>query len=122
MRKLPKRQKGLSGNGGSSYEYIDDGDSHFFVFLDNEKNRDLPVTEVPATHLNGRGGFLTAYKLNGKTGEVKKLTLLDIRNVQGMELGQFGIYRMVAARPNTLVLEAYKGGNEDMLVKIVLDK
>jgi hypothetical protein len=122
MKKLPKRQRGLTGYAGLSYEYMNNGDAHLFVFLDNEKNKDLPVTEEPATHVIGQGGILTAYTLNDKTGEVNKLSLLDIRDVQGIGLSQFRPSRMFDTTPNTFVLEAYKGSNEDVLVKIVLDK
>lgn len=120
MKKLPKRQEGASGFGGMSYRYFISKDYHFFMFLDNEKNMDLPLTEVPARHVDGAGGFLTAYQVNDKTGEVTKVSLLDTRNVNGMEVFQFAPYRMMATDVNTLVFEAYKKKKEDILVKIVV--
>ena len=120
MKKLPKRQEGGAGTGGMSYRYFISKDYHFFMFLDNEKNRELPLTEVPARHVDGAGGFLTAYQVNDKTGEVTKVSLLDTRDVNGMEVFQFAPYRMMATDVNTLVFEAYKKKKEDILVKIVV--
>jgi hypothetical protein len=120
MKKLPKRQEGGSGFGGMSYRYFISKDYHFFMFLDNEKNMDLPLTEVPARHVDGAGGFLTAYQVNDKTGEVSKISLLNTRDVNGMEVFQFAPYRMMATDVNTLVFEAYKKKKEDILVKIVV--
>lgn len=120
MKKLPKRQEGTSGFGGMSYRYFISKDYHFFMFLDNEKNKELPLTEVPARHVDGIGGFLTAYQVNDKTGEVTKASLLDTRDVNGMEVFQFAPYRLIATDVNTLVFEAYKKKKEDILVKIVV--
>ncbi len=121
MKKLPKRQEGAAGFGGMSYRYFISKDYHFFMFLDNEKNMDLPLTEVPARHVDGAGGFLTAYQVNDKTGEVTKVSLLNTRDVNGMEVFQFAPYRMMATDVNTLVFEAYKKKKEDILVKIVVN-
>lgn len=121
MNKLPKRQQGGAGFRGMSHRYFLGSENHYFMFLDNEKNLDLPLTEVPAMHIDGAGGFLTAYKVNDKTGEVSKISLLDTRNVNGMEVFQFAPHRMMATAPNTLVFEAYKKKKEDILVKVVVN-
>jgi hypothetical protein len=120
MKKLPKRQQGSAGRGGMSYAYFDGGIDHFFLFLDHEKNMELPITKEPATHTDGAGGFLTAYKINDQTGDVEKVSVLNTRNVNGTEIFQFAPSRILATEPNTLVFEAYKKKKEDVLVKIVL--
>jgi hypothetical protein len=121
MKKLPKRQSGSGYDDGMSYRYVTSGEHHYFLFLDNEKNLNLPITEEPVSHSAGRGGFLTAYKVNDDTGEVEKISLLDTRDVNGMEVYQIAPYRMMSTAPNTLVFEAYKKKKEDILVKVVLD-
>jgi hypothetical protein len=121
MKKLPKRQQGTAGQGGMSYRYLSGAGSHYFLFLDNEKNLNLPKDELPARHMDGAGGFLMCYKLNDKTGEVKKTQILDTRDVEGMALHQFKPSRMLGTALNTLVFEAYKKKKEDVLVKVVLD-
>lgn len=120
MKKLPKRQRGGAGSGGMSYAQLNEKDAHYFVFLDNEKNRDLPLTEEPALHVDNQGGFLTAYRVEVKGGDVKKLTLLDTRDINGTEAYQFSPDRIVATTRNTFVFEVYKKKKEDILVKVEL--
>lgn len=122
MKKLPKRQRGGAGRGGMGFAHINMKDNHYFVFLDNEKNKDLPVTELPAQHIDNQGGFLTAYHVESKTGNVKKLTLLDTRNVNGMEVFQFNSDRILGITKNTFVCEVYKKKKEDVLIKVELIK
>jgi hypothetical protein len=121
MKKLPKRQEGGAGFGGMSYCYFISDKNHYMIFLDNEKNMDLPLTEVPARHVDGAGGFLTAYKINDASGAAEKVSLLNTRDVNGMEVFQFAPHRIMATDVNTLVFEAYKKKKEDILVKIVLE-
>jgi hypothetical protein len=121
MKKLPKRQFGTQGYYGLSYRYVRGNLNHYFFYLDNEKNLDLPLTEVPASHVAGQGGFLTTYVINDKTGEVVKKSLLDTRDIQGMEVYQFDPDRIMFTAAYTLVFEAYKKKKEDILVKVVLD-
>jgi hypothetical protein len=70
-------------------------------------------------HVDGQGGFLTAYGIEDKSGVVVQETILDTRNVNGVEVFQFSPTRLVSPLPNTLVFEAYKKKKEDVLVKIV---
>ena len=120
MKKLPKRQLGAGGSGGMSFAHINMKDNHYFVFLDNLKNKDLPSTEEPARHIDGQGGFLTAYHVESQSGNVKKLTLLDTRNVNGLEVFQFSPDRILATSRNTFVCEVYKKKKEDVLVMVEL--
>lgn len=120
MKKLPKRQQGGHPLGGMSYRYFVGTENHYFMFLDNENNLNLAANEVPAKHMDGAGGFLTAYKVNDASGAVSKIQLTDTRNVNGMEVYQFAPYRIMATDVNTVVFEAYKKKKEDILVKIEL--
>jgi hypothetical protein len=104
-----------------SYAYFSGKNEDYFMFLDNEKNLNLPVDEVPARHVDGAGGFLMTYKINKETGVVKKTSLLDTRNINGMEVYQFKPTRILATGPSTIVFEAYKKKKEDILVKVVLE-
>ena len=120
MNKLPKRQTGRSGKGGMSFEHFTRGDEHYLVFLDHEENMTVDENRFPATHSDGQGGFLTAYKINGLTGEFDKLSIMDTRDVRGMELFQVGVNRVVAVSANEFLMEAYKKKKEDILVRVVL--
>lgn len=121
MKKLPKSQKGYKGMGGMSYKHIAGKEYHYIVFLDNVKNIDLPLDAAPAEHIDEQGGFLTAYKVNDKTGETTKTSLLDTRDVKGTEVFQFMTNRIVPlTRENEFVFEVYKKKKEDILIKVAI--
>ena len=121
MKKIPKQQVSYTGYSNLMYNYFGGAENHYFLFLDNEKNKDLQVNEVPAIHADGSGGFLTIYQVNDKSGTVKRLSILNTRDVKGMELFQLTPSRVMVTGPSTLVVEAYKKGKEDVLVKVTLD-
>lgn len=121
MKKLPKRQTSGAGFRNMSYRYFNGQTNHYFLFLDNEKNTNLEITEVPAQHMDGQGGFMTIYQIDDRTGTTKRMSLLDTRDVNGMELYQVAPYRVMATGPGTLVFEAYKKKKDDVLIKIALD-
>lgn len=121
MKKLPKKQKGFAGRGGMSYKYIPGENSHYLLFLDNFKNLELALDKVPEEHLDGRGGFLTAYKVDDTDGETSKISLLDTRDVKGMEVYQFMTSRIVQLNlKNEFVVEVYKKKKEDVLLKVAI--
>lgn len=138
MQKLAKRQFSsissgaggfgfsLFGNpfsyrqGGMSYKYMHKNGSHYMLFLDNVKNLTLPETEAPKQHVDGRGGFMTAYKVDDKTGSVSKLSLFDTRDVQGTEVFQFNTDRILSISESEFVVEVYKKKKEDVLIKVTL--
>jgi len=70
MRKLPKRQVGSRGRGGMGFKHMSINGNHYFVYLDNVKNMELTLDKRPAVHSDGKGGFLTSYRLNNETGTV----------------------------------------------------
>lgn len=121
MKKLPKTQKGLRGRGGMSYKYAEKGNNIYLLFLDNVKNLALGINDVPKDHTDGKGGFLTAYKLDNETGDVEKQSILDTRNMDGLDAYQFKTSRLLLANENELFLEVYIKGKKDVLVKIGLN-
>ncbi|MBY0424331.1 MAG: hypothetical protein K2Q22_01740, partial [Cytophagales bacterium] len=122
MRKLPKKQMGTMGRGGMGYFSTSFDGKHYLLFLDNIKNMDIAPDEVPATHQDGRGGFLISYVVDDKTGSVKKTSLFDSRDVEGQKLSQFNVDRIQQINGNEFILEAYKKGKEDILIKVNLKK
>lgn len=118
MKKLPKDQAGVSGQGGMSVKYVKAKDSHYFLFLDNAKNINLSPTKVPAEHKDGAGGFLTTYIINDETGNVEKHGLADITNVKGQELYQFNVTRIFEAKQGVFFLEVYLKGKKDGMLKM----
>lgn len=121
MNKLPKNQTSGRGWRNLDFTYLAGENSHSFFFLDNVKNMELKPTDEPEIHADGAGGYLTRYTIQDASGEVSKSSILDTRNVKGMEVFQFAPYRMMSVAPNTIVFEAYKKKKEDILVKVVLE-
>ena len=120
MKKLPKNQAGIAGKGGMGIKYIRGKDSHYVLFLDNVKNANLPMSKAPEAHKDGKGGFLTAYKINDETGDIEKHNILDVKGIQGVELYQFNTSRIFDVSDKLYLLEAYIKGKKDMMIKIEL--
>jgi hypothetical protein len=121
MRKLPKRQvSNRPEKGGMSIKYIQDKSNgkHYIMYLDNVKNIDLDVNKIPKRHVDGKGGFLTSFKIDDETGNVSKENLFDLRDVKGTSVSQFNTNRVVSTSDNEFVVEVYKKGKEDLLIKI----
>jgi len=133
MKKLPKRQVGKPKTGqiydtskmyqgGMSYSYFSTKGNHYLVFLDNVKNIDLPITKIPAKHDDGKGGYLTAYKINDTTGHISKGSILDTRNVKDkLAVYQFSNNRLVKIAEDEFIVEVYKKKKEDVLIKIKIE-
>lgn len=120
MRKLPKHQFGTNGKGGMSYKYMRAGNSHYFLYLDNEENMELPLNKIPARHADGNRGFLTAYTIYNGSGEVRKTSILDTQDIDGMKVYQFLTSRILPLTSDTFVFEVYKKNKEDILVRVQL--
>jgi hypothetical protein len=129
MKKMTKNQKhstsgsgfgNMAGVGGADlgYTHMTTGTDHYLLYLDNIKNLDLPLNKYPKTHLSGKGGFLTAYKINDASGEVSKLSLFDLRDVKGTAVFQFNTNRIVQSSEKELIVELYKKKKQDILIRI----
>ena len=135
MQKLGKRQFSAGGSGlsfwglgintyrqgGMGFKYMSKNGSHYMLFLDNVKNMELPLNKEPKRHIDGLGGFMTAYKLDDKSGQVSKLSLFDTRDVQGTEVYQFNVDRILSLSGSEFVVEVYKKKKEDVLIKVTLE-
>ncbi|MCD6017039.1 MAG: hypothetical protein K0S53_160 [Bacteroidetes bacterium] len=88
--KIPKEQIS-GGNNSISFGYtinsgVSDMSFHhhlykeedYFFYLDNAKNMNLPLTETPAEHSSGLGGYLTCVKID-HDGKMTKRSVFDIR-------------------------------------------
>jgi len=130
MKKIPKRQVGQpkmgevydtsrTYQGGMSYSYFAAKGNHYIVFLDNVKNIDLEMDQIPALHRDGHGGYLTSYKINDLTGTLSKGSILDTREVtEDLEVYQFSNNRIVKTDEDQFILEVYKKKKEDVLIKV----
>ncbi|WP_417610809.1 hypothetical protein [Owenweeksia hongkongensis] len=120
MTKLPKSQVGRAGLGSMSFRHHYDAGYHYLLFIDNEKNMDLPFDEAPDTYSDGRDGNLTAYLVDDSNGEMQKETILDMRDAKGVRLYQFQPSKILKISETEFIFEAYKKQKEDVMVKISL--
>ncbi len=116
--KIPKDQAGIRGKGGMSIKYMPSESSDYILFLDNNKNADIDFDTPPAKHKDGMGGILTAVKINNTSGKTERHTVLDPKNVRGVELFQFKPFRIFHVANNSFVLEAYLKGKHDGIIKL----
>lgn len=122
MKKLPKNQRGSSYRGGMGFYYLGSEMNHYMLFMDNLKNVNLTLDKAPAGHLDGKGGFLTGYKVNKETGETERVSLFDVRNVNGMELHQFATSRIIQINDNEFAVECYIKGKQDIMLKVTVNE
>lgn len=132
MKKIPKRQSGLPGmgqvydtsktfQGGMSYSHFFTNGNHYLIYLDNVKNINLPLDKIPALHSDGKGGYLTSYKINDETGDVSKGSIFDTRNVKPkFAVYQFSNNRVIKTAENEFLVEVYKKKKEDVLIKVII--
>jgi hypothetical protein len=137
MKKLPKRQhwsysstqgyfsidlvmasSKLFRSSELGYKLVESKGNYYLMFLDNVKNMKLDENKVPAKHEQGKGGFLTAYQINKESGNVKKLSILDLRDAQGYELFQFSPKRIVELGNDEFALECYIKKKQDIMIRI----
>lgn len=121
MNKIPKEQVGTKGLGGMSYKYFFANNTHYFVYLDNVKNIDLPEGKKPARHSDGQGGYLTCVKMSNPDGDLKKGSILNAREVEDFKIYQFATNRIVQTSENSFMVEAYKKQKEDIMIKVTLN-
>ena len=124
MKKLSKKQIGAIVQtkfvGIVSYEYIKFNNYHYLMFFD--KTTSFEASE--ASQL----GFLSAYKVDDKTGEVINVPILDNRAVKinsddkvGIRVHKMDPSKMIKLNEKEYILEVYLGDKKDMLIKLKLD-
>lgn len=121
MNKFPKNQVGKSSRGGMGYYLLATENADYLLFLDNVKNIELPLNKFPAAHSDGKGGFLTGFKVDRETGEAEKVSLFDTRDAKGTALYQFNTGRIIKVNEKTFSVECYKKKKEDVMVTVYLD-
>lgn len=122
MVKLPKAQQGNKKPGALSFKHIKRNDQHYFLYVDNARNLNLPIEEAPRSHVDNTFGFLTTFVVDDKTGDMSQQTILDMKDAHGTKLYQFSPSRLLQVGEDEFLFEAYKKDNQDVLVKITLEK
>lgn len=120
MKKIPKMQYGTQGRGSMSFNYFRNGTDNFLVFFDNPDNVDLPADEVPEVYSDRKKGYLTAVRIADADGAVSRGSVMNVKQADEYRLHQLSTDRMLKVNDNTMLMEAYKKGKEDVMVKVTL--
>lgn len=120
MRRLPKTQivEHTGVRNGCGIKYANSPSGHYVLFLDNVNNAEIGPDDVPAAHKDGKGGFLTAYKISDTDGKSEKYTIANILDINGTEAHQFSPSRIFKVDESVFLLEMYIKGKKDNMVKM----
>ncbi|MFT4679676.1 MAG: hypothetical protein ACI9RU_002267 [Litorivivens sp.] len=119
VRRLPKTQIAEHTlKNGCGIKYASSPTGHYVLFLDNVNNAEIGPDDVPASHKDGKGGFLTAYKIADESGESEKYTIANILDINGTEAHQFAPSRIFKVDESVFLLEMYIKGKKDNMVKM----
>jgi len=115
--KIPKRQVGET-RGSIDRKYVEEFSyqelgcvvmnkhhNPYVLFIDNNKNINLPKSEVPQVHRSGLGGYLRGYKFDQQTGAFENMTFFDLKNAHGKILKQFSIIKVFQLSENEIAIE-----------------
>lgn len=120
MKRIPKEQKS-SGGETLSFKYFNMNGNHYFVFLDNIKNIDLPLNKEPFIYKDGKEGYLTAVKIADSDGALSKGSILNVKDVNGFETDQFVATKFFKTSENSFMLEVRQNHKENEMIKVSLN-
>ncbi len=133
-QKIPKQQKGgyntkvderfLLKKARISYRYIKLQNYHALIFMDNVRNFNLPTDQTASEHLGNAGGYLSIYLIDDLTGTTSQHLVFNSRempNVEGNELYNFMLDRIIPVFKDELYIEFFKKNKEDLLIKIKME-
>jgi hypothetical protein len=122
MNRLAKRQVGSTLQQMScSYKYLKLGKFHYVIYIDNLKNISLAEKGKPnETYYDRQPGNVMAYKISDEDGKVEKLLIQDLTEVNGKNVEQFKVNRIVPVSSNEFIFEVYKGKKEDVWLKALV--
>lgn len=134
VQKIPKNQRGTNNANidqrslykkvGISYRYIKLQNYHALIFMDNAKNFNLPTDQTAFEHFGNAGGYLSIYLIDDLTGTTSQHLVFNSRempNVEGNELYDFTVDRIIPVFKDELYIEFFKKKKEDLLIKIKME-
>lgn len=120
FHKLPKYQMGVRGKGSMSYRSFKRNDKHYLFYIDHFTNLKRSLSESPAKYYDGKKEFLylTSYVIDDFTGEVTKEPILTSSDVRNSRLDQMKISQTTILPTGRMIVEAYDGKKNNLLVNI----
>lgn len=119
--KIPKHTAAqeYSRQYGASFKVINLGKHEYYFFINHETNESITPKEGLNSSSSGQGDLI-AYKINPENGTKEKISILNTRRFNEHGLEHMASFRFIKINEHEVVFEAYKDGQEDVLVKISL--
>ncbi|GAA4271945.1 hypothetical protein U6A24_10570 [Aquimarina gracilis] len=124
MHKLPKWQMGTIGKRSMSYLNFMDAGKHYIFYIDDFTNLKRSFEETPTRYFDGKKEFiyLTSYVIDDATGEVSKEAILTGSDIRNARLDVLELTKAARLPNKDIILEAYDGKKNNLLLKISLAK
>ncbi len=124
MHKLPKYQMGTVGKRSMSYLNFENKGKHYLFYIDDFTNLKRSFGETPTRYFDGKKEFnyLTSYVIDDSTGETTKEAILTGSDIRNSRLDVLEIARAATLPNKDIILEAYDGKKNNLLLKISLAK
>ncbi len=124
MHKLPKWQMGTIGKRSMSYLNFENGGKHYLFYVDDFTNLKRSFEETPTRYFDGKKEFiyLTSYVIDNATGEVTKEAILTGSDIRNSRLDVIELTKAAMLPNKDIILEAYDGKKNNLLLKISLAK
>jgi len=124
MHKLPKWQMGTVSKRSMSYLNFENNGKHYLFYIDDFTNLKRSFEETPTRYFDGKKEFiyLTSYVVDNETGEVSKEAILTGSDIRNARLDVLELTKGAMMPDKTIILEAYDGKKNNLLLKIALAK
>ncbi len=122
MHKLPKNQLGTVSKRSMSYLNFENGGKHYLFYIDDFTNLKRSFEESPTRYFDGKKEFiyLTSYVIDDATGEVSKEAILTGSDIRNSRLDVLELTKAATLPNKDVILEAYDGKKNNLLLKISL--
>ncbi|MBU3926888.1 MAG: hypothetical protein KKB74_03715 [Bacteroidetes bacterium] len=119
IKKLPRRQwKAYSSESGLSFNYLFTEGHHYFLTLDNVKNLNLPIYEVPEKYHYGYGGILTCTEIDDLTGNAINYLIFDSKDIDGINYPDITTNNWIAVSEKELIFQVAKNNKQMVLIRL----
>lgn len=116
MNRIPKRASSRAPI-GASFKYMNGAGAHHFLHFSKSKDLDIRSDEPPSM----KGDVLVvADAIDESTGRMERHAVLNPDEVKGVKLYQLSMERLTRIGTGEILMEAYKKGKEDVLVRITV--
>ncbi len=124
MHKLPKYQMGTISKRSMSYLNFENDGKLYLFYIDDFTNLKRSFDETPTRYFDGKKEFiyLTSYVIDNATGEVTKEAILTGSDIRNARLDVLELTKAAVLPNKSMIMEAYDGKKNNLLLKIALAK